>query len=128
MSQPENSSSVANKARLLSNLTIAQLLALCLLLMLWDLVIWPPKVDQPWIIVAFQCLPLLAFLPFLLRKRHKSYVWVCFFVLLYFCQGVINAFLLPHVVGFLGILEALLTVGLFITAMYAARYLRVLNR
>ena len=83
-------------------------------------------VDKPktiLIILNIHLVPLLAFLPGLLQHKPRVHIWLCFFVLLYFCEGVISAFRLPHIVGVLGLLEALLTAGLFVTAMLAARHL-----
>lgn len=35
-----------------------------------------------------QCVPLLIFVPGLLRESHRSYSWLCFVVLLYFIPSV----------------------------------------
>lgn len=113
---------VAQRARLFYRLTLASLLALCALLLVWHLVLLPVSV-KPWFIALLHVVPLLAFLPALLGRRPRPFVWLCFFILLYFCQGVINAFTLPSLPGVLGLLETLLTSSLFIAAMLAARYL-----
>lgn len=121
--------SLQRKAQLFSTLTLVHLFLLLLLLIVWHVFILPTSASpkNTLIILNLHLIPLLAFLPGLLRKKHRVHVWLCFFILLYFCQGVVNAFSLPHVLGRLGLLEALLTSGLFTTAMMAARYLSQLN-
>ena|SRR3990167_9746182 len=113
------------KAQLYSTLTLVHFFLLLALLTIWYLQVWPPS-DKPktiLIILNIHLVPLLAFLPGLLQHKPRVHIWLCFFVLLYFCEGVISAFRLPHIVGVLGLLEALLTAGLFVTAMLAARHL-----
>ncbi|HVK98857.1 MAG TPA: DUF2069 domain-containing protein [Dongiaceae bacterium] len=113
------------KARLFSTLTLAHFYLLLGLLTLWQLYVWPAsdQMKSILIILGFHLIPLLAFLPGLLKRRPRTHIWLCFFVLLYFCEGVLSAFRLPHIVGVLGLLEAVLTSGLFVTAMLAARFL-----
>ncbi|MFZ5601777.1 MAG: DUF2069 domain-containing protein [Pseudomonadota bacterium] len=113
------------KARLYSTLTLVHFFLLLALLIIWYLQVWPPsdKTKSILIILNIHLVPLLAFLPGLLKRNPRVHIWLCFFVLLYFCEGVISAFRLPHIVGVLGLLEALLTTGLFVTAMLAARHL-----
>lgn len=43
-------------------------------------------------IAAVQIVPLLLFLPALLKNRLRSYQWLCFMILLYFIQAVLDAF------------------------------------
>lgn len=118
---------IARRANLFCHITLASLFALCGLLLAWHLLVLPVQ-SKPWFIAALHLAPLLAFLPFLIRRRPKAFVGLCFFILLYFCQGVINAFALPSTTGILGLLETLLTVDLFIAAMLAARYLSQAQR
>lgn len=81
-----------------------------------------------WII---QCVPLLIFLPGLLRESHRSYSWLCFVVLLYFIPSV------TQVVMTLGYRNAeqpaghwtdgpilLLTIILFFAAALTSRWLQ----
>lgn len=117
------------KARLFSTLTLVHFFLLLLLLVVWHVFVMPSPTStkNTLIILNLHLIPLLAFLPGLLRQKQRVYIWLCFFLLLYFCQGVINAFALPHVTGVLGLLETLLTSGLFTSAMMAARYLAQLQ-
>jgi uncharacterized membrane protein len=75
--------------------------------------------DAPWIIWLAYLLPLLIFLPGMLRDRLRSYVWLCFVVLLYFVRLVERLFAepgaLPPIVG------TVAAVGLFTCAMFYVR-------
>lgn len=111
------------KANLFCHITLASLFALCGLLLAWHLLVLPVS-TKPWFIALIHVLPLLAFAPGIIYRKPRVYVWLCFFVLLYFCQGVSNAFALPTTTGILGLLETLFIVDLFIAAMLSARYLK----
>ncbi|MHA7817067.1 MAG: DUF2069 domain-containing protein [Pseudohaliea sp.] len=75
--------------------------------------------QAPWIIWVAYLLPLLIFLPGMLRDRLRSYVWLCFVVLLYFVRLVERLFAepgaLPPIVG------TIAAVGLFTCAMLYVR-------
>lgn len=118
---------IVRRANLFTHITLASFFALCGLLLAWHLLVLPVA-SKPWFIAALHVLPLLAFLPGIIYRKPRVFVWLCFFVLLYFCQGVINAFALPSTTGILGLLETLFTVDLFIAAMLAARYLSQAQR
>lgn len=118
---------ILRRANVFYLITLVSLFALCALLLAWHLVILPVS-TKPWFIAAIHVLPLLAFVPGLISRNPRPFVWLCFFILLYFCQGVINAFALPSTEGILGLLETLLTMDLFIAAMLAARYLSQAQR
>ncbi len=49
----------------------------------------------PWIIWLGKLLPLLLFLPGMLRDRLRSYIWLCFVSLLYFIALVERIFAQP---------------------------------
>ena len=106
---------------------LASLLALCVVLLAWHLWLLPVH-SKPWFIALMHVLPLLAFLPGMLQRKPRVFIWLCFFILLYFSQGVVNAFALPSTAGILGLLETLLTSVLFLAAMMAARYFFRLER
>lgn len=115
-------SSLAKKANLSHQLTVIFLIAIFVLFAAWYLVLLPPPKVSPWLIALFHIIPLALFLPGILKRKPRTYIWLCFFVLLYFCEGVLNAFLLPSLQGWLGLAETLLTTAIFITAMFAARW------
>lgn len=71
-----------------------------------------------------QVIPLLIFIPGLLRQAHRTYSWLCFVVLIYFVAIV------PLVVGRGGWSDWLITllcVSLFTSAMMTSRWLQYWN-
>lgn len=122
MSHPDTGNTLASKANLTHQLTLGFLLASLLLFGLWYLLIQPPPTAPPLLIALFHIIPLALFLPGIIKRKPRSYVWLCFFILLYFCEGVLSAFLLPTIQGWLGLTQCLLITALFCTAMYAARW------
>jgi uncharacterized membrane protein len=108
------------KAELFRTLTLILLAGLMVLFVLWRAFLIP--VEHVVTITAIHIIPLLLFLPGLLARRYKPFIWLCFVILLYFCQGVVNSFALPSILGVMGLIEAVLTTGVFCAAMMAARY------
>lgn len=75
-----------------------------------------------WSIWILQCLPLLLFLPGLVKPWYRSYSWFCFLLLLYFIAGTENSF--KSTAGFTDYLFLALTVLLFIFSMMRSRWLQ----
>lgn len=74
----------------------------------------------PWIIWLGKLLPLLLFLPGLLRDRLRSYIWLCFVCLLYFIALVERVFALPGAaLAWLGLAAVVI---LFCSAMFYVRW------
>ena len=117
-----NPDALVRKADLSHQLTLICLLGCMLLFALWYWLIAPPTNASPSLIALFHILPLSFFLPGISKRKPRTYIWLCFFILLYFCEGVLNAFLLPTTQGWLGLAESLLMTILFVAAMYAARW------
>ena len=75
--------------------------------------------NAPPIVYAFKLLPLVLFLPGMLRDNLKSYVWLCFVSLLYFVVLVERVFADPTgLAGWIGLSGVVL---LFCTAMLYVR-------
>ena len=74
----------------------------------------------PWIIWLGKLLPLLIFLPGLLRDRLRSYIWLCFVSLLYFMALVERLFAVPG--SALAVVGTCAVVTLFIAAMMYVRW------
>lgn len=117
-----DNNSLARKADLSHWLTLGLLITSLILFALWYWVIDPPEKAPPSLIALFHIIPLSLFLPGIIKRKPRTYIWLCFFILLYFCEGVLNAFLLPTTQGWLGLAESLIITALFIVAMYAARW------
>jgi len=86
----------------------------------------PPVGASPLLIWSIHTLPMLLFLPGLTLGKPRTYAWFCFILLIYFCSSVITGFHVPHILGYLGIIESILLSILFITAMYGARWFGLL--
>lgn len=98
----------------------------------WGLLVAQQVVDAwlrqaPWIVWLVYLLPLLIFLPGMLRDRLRSYIWLCFVSLLYFMRLVVSLFATPE--SALAVTGLASVVMLFIGAMmyvrWRARELRV---
>lgn len=70
--------------------------------------------------ILFRVLPLILFLPSILGRRPRGHAWLAFVSLLYFMQGVMIATLPDRV--WLGMLEILASLALFIGSMCYARF------
>ncbi|MDO8861443.1 DUF2069 domain-containing protein [Haliea sp. E1-2-M8] len=76
--------------------------------------------QPPWIIWLGKLLPLLLFLPGMLRDRLRSFIWLCFVSLLYFITLVERLFATPQaVLPWLGMVAV---VTLFCSAMFYVRW------
>lgn len=75
-----------------------------------------------WTVLVLQLLPLLAFLPGLLKKYYRSYSWFCFLLLLYFVLGVESSF--KSNANISDYLFLSLTVLLFVFSMLCSRWLQ----
>ena len=64
-------------------------------------------------------LPLLLFIPGLLKHHNKSYIWLCFILLFYFCKGVSDMFIDGQLL--MGLVVTSLSVLTFVGAFYFVR-------
>ncbi|MFD2229132.1 DUF2069 domain-containing protein [Alkalimarinus sediminis] len=74
----------------------------------------PPEASRGFML-AVKVVPLLIFLPGLLKGNLRAHIWLCFVVLFYFTRSVVDAFLTEG-----AILEAVITtttVVVFVAAM-----------
>ncbi len=115
------------KAYITHWITFISLLLLLTLMSLRFLWLTPP--GHPLTILAVHAAPLLCFIPGIIKRRPRVYIWLCFVLLLYFCQATIDSFRLPHIAGVIGLVQAILTSTIFCSAMFAARYFQqIANR
>ena len=74
----------------------------------------------PTLVWIMRVLPLLIFLPGIIRDNLRSYIWLCFVCLLYFVTLVLRLFADPfNIVAILGMTSV---VTLFIAAMLYVRW------
>lgn len=76
--------------------------------------------NAPWIIWLAVVLPLLIFLPGMLQDQLRSYIWLCFVLLLYFMRLVVALFESPS--SPMAITGMAAVVILFIAAMMYVRW------
>ncbi|MEP4484074.1 MAG: DUF2069 domain-containing protein [Halioglobus sp.] len=75
---------------------------------------------MPWyFIVGLKVLPLLLFVPAMLKDNMTSFIWLCFVSLMYFIVAVERIFAEPS--SPLAILGLVAVVGLFLSAMLYVR-------
>ena len=101
----------------------AAFLALMAVGMLWVV----PADREPsvavWVVAS---LPLLVFLPGLVRKSFRTYIWLCFVLLLYFLKMVLN--LWHPLVSWVDWALVSVLVALYISAMLFARWQQAMLR
>ncbi|KZY49851.1 hypothetical protein A3732_22365, partial [Oleiphilus sp. HI0050] len=85
-----------------------------------------PEGSSPWVVVSVKLSPLLIILPGLIKDSLRSYTWLCFIVLFYFTQAVVEAFLSQG--AGLDLVITLLTVNIFLSAMFYIKWERALGR
>jgi len=103
---------LADKARILCWLSFTVLLL--------QQVVEMGSVGAPWIIWVAVLLPLLIFVPGMLRDNLRSFIWVCFVSLLYFMRLVVSLFANPgNPVAIIGMVAV---VVLFCSAMMYVRW------
>lgn len=83
------------------------------------------SITQPnkfWPALLLQIVPLIMLLPGIVLKRYRSYSWVCFLMLIYFVSYVVQVYASSSKwIDWLGLLT---TIILFVSAMYASRFLQ----
>jgi len=107
------------------NITLALLLLYIGFNFITALLINPPsQIVTALVIGVAKSLPLILFIPFILKNtQYKIYAWLCFLLILYYCWAVLNAFV-PGIEGTIGMLECGLVIFLFISSMMSARWSR----
>ena len=96
-----------------------------LLWLAWAVLLLQQLVDAwqmqlPWIIWLGKLLPLLIFLPGMLRDRLRTYIWLCFVCLLYFIALVERLFAVPGNIP--AVIGTVAVVTLFTAAMMYVRW------
>ncbi len=76
--------------------------------------------SAPWIVWLAVLVPLVIFLPGMLRDNLRSYLWLCFVSLLYFMRLVVALFARPDSV--LSITGMVAVVILFTSSMFYVRW------
>jgi uncharacterized membrane protein len=85
-----------------------------------------PEGTSPWIALLIKLIPLLIILPGLLLDQLRAFIWLCFIVLFYFTQSVVETFLSKG--ANIDYLITFLTVTQFLSAMFYIKWARTLGR
>ncbi|QDQ29253.1 DUF2069 domain-containing protein [Chitinimonas arctica] len=104
------------------NGTLAGLLALFALCLLWEAVLAPLR---PGSLLWVKALPLLLPLAGVLRGRRYTYQWLSMFILAWFIEGVMRAWADHGAIRYLASLEVALSVWIFVCTVVFARFTRV---
>ena len=76
--------------------------------------------QPPWLVWVMRVLPLLLFVPGMLRDKLRSYIWLCLVCLIYFLTLVLRLFAdAANPVAWMAMFSL---VGLFVTAMLYLRW------
>lgn len=77
----------------------------------------------PSVVIWFlQCLPLLILIPGILRKNPRSYIWLCFVILVYFI-ALVERVMSPSR-DWLNILQLFFVCSIFTASMFTSRWLQ----
>lgn len=85
-----------------------------------------PEGSSVLFILLVKLIPLLIILPGLIRDRLRAHIWLCFIILFYFTQSVVETFL--SLGSVMDLLITSLTVLLFLASMLYIKWERKLGR
>ncbi|AKX58995.1 hypothetical protein AKN88_02860 [Thiopseudomonas alkaliphila] len=114
------------RLKLSHRLSIFFVLGLVVLLAVWNLFYANLHGARTWVIMLIELVPLAIVLPGILLGNARAHAWMCFIVNLYFIKGVVAT--LDPSRFWLGMIEILLSVGLFVSAMLYTRWRFQYNR
>ena len=109
-----------------SDLPLAHWIALAcffgLILVLTVTTFWPSPVEgaSPLVILSVKILPLLIFIPGLLRARNTTYIWTCFMLMIYFIPFSASAYIKSWPITTVILLA--LTIAFFTAAMFKLKH------
>ncbi|MFT5716858.1 MAG: putative membrane protein [Oleiphilaceae bacterium] len=114
------------KSIIARNITLACYVLLILMMIITSLPSMLPEGTSPWIALLIKLIPLLIILPGLLLDQLRAFIWLCFIVLFYFTQSVVETFLSKG--ANIDYLITFLTVTQFLSAMFYIKWARTLGR
>ncbi|MCL6270675.1 DUF2069 domain-containing protein [Sansalvadorimonas sp. 2012CJ34-2] len=112
-------SGMDQKVRISWSVSALLYLILILSITLEHWVIDPPSVDSPLLIWFLRVLPLLIFLPAIIKAYARGFAWLGFVVLFYFTSGVVDGMTKSEWMGWL---QAGLSIGLFSSSIFYVRW------
>jgi len=85
-----------------------------------------PEGISPLFVLSVKLIPLFLLLPGLILDHLRAFIWLCFIVLFYFTQSVVEAF--GSSGANIDLFITLLTVIMFLSAMFYIKWERSLGR
>jgi len=119
-------SQLDTKSVIARNITLACYVLLILMMIITSLPSMLPEGASPWIALTIKLVPLLIIMPGLLLDHLRAFIWLCFIVLFYFTQSVVETFLSQG--ANIDYLITFLTVTQFLSAMFYIKWARALGR
>ncbi|WP_087462544.1 DUF2069 domain-containing protein [Oleiphilus messinensis] len=110
------SSALARKTSISHNTAIVSYIGLLVLLVLTS---FDAEISLA-LVLSIKLVPLLIFIPGLLKKNFKAHIWLCFVILLYFTQYSVRAYLTQG--DWEPVLMTLFSVTTFIGSMMYVRW------
>lgn len=108
------------RVKLSRALSLFSFIALLTLLLVWNLAFADLHGARIGVVLAIQLLPLALLAPGMLMGNARAHAWTCFVVNIYFIQGVLAA--IDPARALFGVLEAVISFGLFCTALLYTRW------
>lgn len=120
-----------NTNRPTKNIIAQHLTWTCYILMLLMMIVtslpaYIPEGSSVTFILLVKLIPLLIILPGLANDQLRAYIWLCFIILFYFTQSVVETFLSSAALTDLFITT--LTVIVFLASMFYIKWERTLGR
>ena len=120
------STKIDTKCIIARNITLACYVLLILMMIITSLPSMLPEGASPWTTLTIKLIPLLIIMPGLLLDHLRAFIWLCFIVLFYFTQSVVETFLSQG--ANIDYLITFLTVAQFLSAMFYIKWARSLGR
>lgn len=108
------------RVKLSRALSLFSFIALLTLLLVWNLAFADLYGARIGVVLTIQLLPLALLAPGMLMGNARAHAWACFVVNIYFIQGVLAA--IDPARALFGVLEAVISFGLFCTALLYTRW------
>ena len=114
------------KHHIARNLSLWSYVLLLLMMIITSLPSMIPEGSSPLFILTVKLIPLLILMPGLFLDHLRAFIWLCFIVLFYFTQSVVEAFLSSG--ANIDLFITALTVIMFLSAMFYIKWERSLGR
>ena len=119
-------SNTNTKSIIARKITLTCYVLLILMMIITSLPSMLPEGASPWVALTIKLFPLLIIMPGLLLGHLRAFIWLCFIVLFYFTQSVVETFLskganIDYFITFL-------TVTQFLSAMFYIKWAKSLGR